>query len=201
MFPLGYDVTGVEKVISSISEGTVLILVPEDLDERAKASLDSLSAFVSGMNARGSKLNLDQMRVAFNPERDIAGLLKKLSGFDYARFYYTGGMRYLSILLYYAASVFGKEMSVLLESNSSIVAFPAVPFKGIKPVHVRLLKSLLSGPASLKKLSDDIGRSRSTTSRALGELLRIKAVSKNEKGYEITELGSAILKLAEGANA
>lgn len=193
VFPLGYDVSGIEMILGGLSgEGTVLLLLPKELDYRAKASLDSLKAFVSGMNARGSSLDVRELYLSLKPEKDIPALILELTKYENRNFYATGGMRYFSLLLYYAASFFRTDVKVIIEDDSSVVSFPAVPFKGLKPIHLRILKNLAYSPRSVKRLSAELGRSRSTVERALKDLVMMKAVAKDGKGFAITELGTAL---------
>mgnify|MGYP001626388176 FL=1 len=197
VFPLGYDISGIMKIITGLRDGTLMLLLPEKLDERAKSSLASLQAFISGLNARGSGFETQEFRVSFEPQRDISELIRVLSTFESRNFYISGGMRYFALVLYYVASMFGTPVSVILEENSSVVKIPPVPAKKLKGIHVSVLKTLSDGPLSLKQISLKIEKSESTISRALHELQEIDAIARDGRSYRATPVGRALAHVGE----
>ncbi|MGC9209509.1 MAG: CRISPR-associated CARF protein Csa3 [Nitrososphaeria archaeon] len=198
VFPLGYDISGIVKVITDLhDEGSVVLVLPQDLDSRARSSLDSLRAFISGLNARGSRYEIEEVKVTFDPQRDISALIGALSSFGTRRFYITGGMRYLALLVYYAASFFESPASVLVEENSSMLTFPPLPARRLKAAQMAVLRELMEGPMSVRQLSQRLGRSQAALSRTISVLLGMQAVSRDGRLYRITELGKAITGLQE----
>ncbi|MGC8696326.1 MAG: ArsR family transcriptional regulator [Conexivisphaera sp.] len=165
---------------------------------RAKPARQAILEFFSGLAAHGVDVKVDFVEAVGNPDLDVPELALRLADAGVVEFYVLGGMRYHAVLLYVVSQVLPGESAfyVTNEATMDLVRFPVQKMRDLREGRVDVLRALLEGPTTERRLALLSDRSQSRVSRILKELVAAGLVEgPDPHKYRLTGLGRAYLAL------
>ena len=211
----GFDVGIVMRTLSDYSlksgDGIVLV-VPDDDNEKKISSIKEVEKFVSTLGERGLSLTLEIIEVDDqNIEESVMRICEYMLSHPDNDYHLeaSGGVRSICTAVTITAMLMGdfvKSFATLSEAASKKM-FVEVPVydNTLSEAKMNLLHLLSKEPLVIKEISSRIRKNISTVSRHLEELEKKKLVRKDGEGYgckySLTPYGKIVLRMNEGYDA